>query len=137
MDLCFYRNLPDYLSVKEIKSHFCELINYIELNYAASPLNISEALYELAERQSNTLEYLEDGLKQRIDNWVICNWDIDNNKLIDNLLSLIALLGLQKSFEKAKASLANINLNIDLRKEIEATIKELNGNVGDPYSGMN
>ncbi|MDN3019505.1 hypothetical protein PH210_25405 [Paenibacillus sp. BSR1-1] len=127
MDLSFYRKLPDYLSVKEIKSHFCELFNYIELNYAASPLSISEALKELAERQSNTFEYVEDGLKQLIDNWVICNWDIDNYKLIDNLLSLIALLGLQKSFDKAKASLTNINLNIDLRKEIESTIKELKG----------
>ena len=93
------------------------------MNHATSPLSISEALYELAERQWNTFEYLEGDLFQRIENWVICNWDIDNYKLIDNLLSLIALLGLEESYEKAKSSLANTNLNIELRKKIEAPLK--------------
>ncbi|SMQ77976.1 hypothetical protein SAMN05444673_3173 [Bacillus sp. OV166] len=136
MDLNMYSRLPDYLTVKEINSHFCELLRYIELNYAASPLSISEAFCELAERQCNTYEYLEESLKKLIDNWVISNWNIDNYKLIDNLLSLIALLGLEKSFHTAKASLVNTNLITEVRKEIEDNIKELDGNVSDPYSGM-
>lgn len=124
------------MQAEEIKALFSELLNYIELNYAVSPVSISEALYELAERQWNTFEYLEGDLLQRIENWVICNWDLENYRLIDNLLPLIALLGLEKSYEKAKASLENTNLNIEVRKEIEALIKELEGNVNDPYSGM-
>ncbi|KAB2328624.1 hypothetical protein F7731_24685 [Cytobacillus depressus] len=136
MDLNMYRNLPDYLSANEIKSHFNEVLGFVELNYAASPLAISEAFYELAERQWNTFEYLEKSLKNRVDNWVVCNWKIDNHLLTDNLLSLIALLGLEKSFLTAKAFLANTNLTTEVRKEIENTIKELEGNVSDPYSGM-
>jgi hypothetical protein len=136
MDLNKYRDLPDYLSVTELNSLFSELLGYIEANYAASPLGISEALYELAERQFNTYENLEESLKERIDNWAISIWNIDNHKLIANLLSLIALLGLQKSFLTAKTSLANTNLNPEVRKDIEDTVSELEGNVSDPYSGF-
>jgi len=93
-------------------------------------------LYELAERQFNTYENLEESLKDRIDNWVISIWNIDNHKLIDNLLSLIALLGLQKSFLTAKTSLANTNLNPEVRNDIEDTVTELEGNVSDTYSGF-
>ncbi|MFJ5718347.1 hypothetical protein [Neobacillus sp. NPDC093127] len=136
MDLYKYRDLPDYLSVTELNSHFSDLLGYIEANYAASPLGKSEALYELADRQFNTYEYLEESLKERIDSWVISIWNIDNFKLIDNLLSLIALLGLQKSFLTAKTSLANTNLNPEVRTELEDTVTELEGNVSDPYSGF-
>lgn len=136
MNLSKYRELPDYLSVTELNSHFIELLGYIEANYNASPLEISEALYELAERQFNTYEHLEESLKERVDTWGVSIWNIDNFKLIDNLLSLIALLGLEKSFLTAKASLVNINLNPEVRKEIEATVTELEGNVSDPYSGF-
>ena len=93
-------------------------------------------MYELAERQFNTYENLEESLKDRIDNWVISIWNIDNHKLIDNLLSLIALLGLQKSFLTAKTSLANTNLNPEVRNDIEDTVTELEGNVSDTYSGF-
>lgn len=68
MDLSIYENLPDYLSADDIKSHFNELLRFAELNYEASPLAISEALYELAERQCNTFEYIEESLKNRVDN---------------------------------------------------------------------
>lgn len=54
---------------------------------------------------------------------------------MDNVTSIIAYLGLKESIQALK-EIDKSNLGLDVRKLIEETINELDGNIDDPYSGL-
>lgn len=61
--------------------------------------------------------------------------DANSYDLIDNATSIIAYLGLPESF-KALQEMIKENPSEEVRELIEETIEELEGNVENPYSGL-
>lgn len=130
-----YSCLPDYMTTGELEKYFKELINWAETVDRVNDVKISEALYELSDRQWHTYEVLSDSLKVQIENWINKVWNTKSLELIENITSIIGNLGLVQSYELVKRSIDE-DISSEIKQVLEATIKEINGHIGDPYFSM-
>lgn len=130
-----YSELPDYMTVEELEKYFTQLINYAMKVSDIDNESVAEALYELSDRQWHTYEMINDAIKERIEEWINKVWNTNSPELLENITSIIGLLGLVKSFQLVKKSITE-DISDEVRGILDITIKELNENVGDPYSGM-
>lgn len=130
-----YADLPDYMTTEELEKHFAKLIDLAEKVSSVNDEKISEALYELSDRQWHTYEMLSDTLKEKIEDWVNKAWNTKSPELIENITSIIGRLGLVKSFELVKKSI-NEDISDEIKVILETTIKEINGHIDDPYYSM-
>lgn len=129
--------LPDSMKPAELEKYFRELLDYADRMKAAgvNSADISVALRELSDRQWHTYEPLNEGIKDRIERWIEKAWDINSEKLVKNIIVIIAELGLANSFRLLTNSLDG-PMPDSVRREIIGAIAELKDNVADPYSGM-
>jgi len=133
-----YLALPDYMTTMELKEQFNKLMDYAGGTSNLSNkdvLDITECLIELADRQWHTYETLDEEIKSRIELWIGEIWDELSNELIDSLSCVIGRLGLVESYKLMKNALTK-ELSDDVRKTIEETVRELDDNIADPYSGL-
>ena len=135
MDFSKFDELPDYLSEEILKMYFEQVIDYYENNGDISKIDLSEAIYQLAERQWHTYKYLDEKIKDKVDSIVQEILDPNSYELMDNVTSIIAYLGLSNSFQTLK-EIDSTSLSINVKEIIEETINELDGNIGNPYSGL-
>ncbi|MBD8032189.1 hypothetical protein [Solibacillus merdavium] len=135
MDFSKFDELPDYLSEEILKMYFEQVIDYYENNGDISKIDLSEAIYQLAERQWHTYKYLDEKIKDKVDSIVQEILDPNSYELMDNVTSIIAYLGLSNSFQTLK-EIDSTSLSINVKEVIEETINELDGNIGNPYSGL-
>ena len=135
MDFSKFDELPDYLSEEILKMYFEQVIDYYENNGDISKIDLSEAIYQLAERQWHTYKYLDEKIKVKVDSVVQEVLDPNSYELMDNVTSIIAYLGLSNSFQTLK-EIDSTSLSINVKEVIEETINELDGNIGNPYSGV-
>ncbi|MBC8621333.1 hypothetical protein SFC17_13955 [Bacillus paralicheniformis] len=136
MDFSKFDELPDSLSEDTLEKYFNQIVDIYEsakdnVNY----IELSEAIYQLSERQWNTYKILDDKIKHKIDILIKNILDANSYDLIDNATSIIAYLGLPESF-KALQEMIKKNPSEEVRELIEETIEELEGNVENPYSGL-
>lgn len=130
-----YADLPDYMTTDELEKHFIELIDFAGKVSEVNDEKISEALYELSDRQWHTYEILSDALKKKIEDWINKSWNTKSPELIENITSIIGRLGLAKSFELVKKTI-NEDISDEIKEILETTIKEINGHIDDPYYSM-
>ncbi|MEK3766640.1 MULTISPECIES: hypothetical protein [unclassified Solibacillus] len=135
MDFSKFDELPDYLSEEILKMYFEQVIDYYENNGDRSKIDLSEAIYQLAERQWHTYKFLDEKIKDKVDSIVQEILDPNSYELMDNVTSIIAYLGLSNSFQTLK-EIDSTSLSINVKEIIEETINELDGNIGNPYSGV-
>ncbi|NBI31140.1 hypothetical protein [Chengkuizengella marina] len=136
MNIEFYQNLPDRMSKSDLKIHFNKLLHLYNTTKDYTKFEFSEVLYQLSERQWYTYEVLDGKLQMEIDKLTKELWDQNSYEVVDNVTSIVAHLGLKESYQIIKQSLSS-NLDNNIKGLIEETIKELDGNNEDPYSGMN
>lgn len=136
LDINHFNELPDNLSEKELQFYFNLAIEYFENTMEVNPTIMSEALYELAVRQWHIYKHLDSNTKGKIDLIVSNLIDANSYDLMDNIASVIAYLGLEKSFQVLKELVERDDVNNDVRQLLVETIGELEGNVHNPYSGL-
>lgn len=130
----YYRSLPDYMSVDELKKLFSSFLS--EIRTTNSNLEESlESLLELADRQWHTYELLDEDVKREIEEWLLSIIDFDSDEIIEYLTLIVGRLGLSKLYVTIKSSLTS-NLKKEVRQIIEETVNEIDGHVEDPYYGM-
>jgi len=130
-----YADLPDYMTTEELEKHFTELIDLAEKVSRVNDEKVSQALYELSDRQWHTYEMLSDTIKEKIEYWINKAWNTKSTELIENITSIIGRLGLVESFELVKKSI-NEDISDEIKEILEITIKEINGHIDDPYYSM-
>ncbi|WP_010173793.1 hypothetical protein [Bacillus coahuilensis] len=135
MDFSILDELPDYLSEETLKMYFNQVIEYYESTESVNKIDFSEGIYQLSERQWHTYKPLDVLIKQKVDLIIKEILDPISYELMDNVTSIIAYLGLTESFQALK-EIDKTNLGVDVRKLIEETINELDGNIDNPYSGI-
>lgn len=104
-------------------------------NYSRT--EVLDLLYELADQQWHNYEVLELTLKKRLENWIINNFDLREFEIVDHLFFIVGSLGLTTIFSKLLEISLEKGVAEKLRFEIIEFSKEVNGDVSDPYSGMN
>jgi len=134
MLLDYYKSLPDYISVTQLKELFEEFLSTINSHIDDVGI-VLESLLELSDRQWHTYELLDSDVKNKMETWLIgiCNKDSIND--IETISSIIGRLGLINAY-KHLTNLLNDNLKNEIRIVIQETIAELDGHVEDPYFGM-
>lgn len=135
MDFSIFDELPDYLSEDILKVYFIQVIDYYGSTENVSKIDFSESIYQLSERQWHSYKCLDEVIKQKVDLIIKEILDPNSYELMDNVTSIIAYLGLSESFQALK-EIDKTNLSVNVRKLIEETINELDGNIDNPYSGL-
>jgi len=136
MEFSKFEGLPDYLSVEILEMYFNQVIDYYYENIeSVNLIDLLEGLFHLAERQWHTYHLLNEEIKERIESIIVEIIDPNSFEILDSVTSIIALLGLTKSFQALK-KLDKRNLIFPVRELIEETIKELDGHVENPYSSL-
>ncbi|WP_028400052.1 hypothetical protein [Ectobacillus panaciterrae] len=130
-----FNQLPDKVSADELKRLFTSFLDYVEKEEHQDTMEISEGLLELADKQWHTYEKLDEITKDRVEDWVSQNWNVNSVDLVDVTLSIIGYLGLEKSYEMVKQELDK-SIKHEIRKMIMDTVDEYGDDVFDPYSGM-
>lgn len=97
-----------------------------------SKIELSEAIYQLSERQWHTYKILNGKIKHKVDILIKNILDVNSYDLIDNATSIIAYLGLPESFQ----ALQEMMIEEKFSDEVKELIEELEGNVENPYSGL-
>ena len=92
-----FSNLPDYMTIDELKTNFEEFLKYYD-NYYYNIEEGLEDLYELADRQWHTYELLSDSLKEKIEEYLYKIIDLDSYPIMDWILVIIPRLGLENVF---------------------------------------
>ena len=138
MDFSKFDELPDSLPEDTLEKYFNQIVDIYESAKDKDSVNyieLSEAIYQLSERQWHTYKILDDKIKHKIDMLIKNILDANSYDLIDNATSIIAYLRLPESF-KALQEMIKENPSEEVRELIEETIEELEGNVENPYSGL-
>ena len=115
----------------EIAALFTELLD----TSTDTVLDTLAALCQLADRQWHAYEPLNAIVHQRIDAWLIANWDSVSLPFAESATSLVGHLGLPESWAKIKSTINHSDSAIaaefrEFRTEMER------GDPLDPWSGM-
>ncbi|MGC6769755.1 hypothetical protein ACYSNR_15585 [Enterococcus sp. LJL128] len=128
-----YKLLPVTVPEKELYHLFCEAISNFE-NGRVDKGNFFEILVELTDRQGYTYEILKEPLKSELDNLVCSLWNTESYVDVDILLVIILSLGLVKSFNQVKESIADrTDIDGQILLEIQEAISEAEENIANPY----
>lgn len=129
-----FRYLPDYMSTDSLEEEFNKFLIIIK-SMKYNLIDALEALSELSDRQWHTYQYINKEIKVEIENWILSILNFKSLEIIELIFLPIGALGLTKVFEILKNSL-QMDLENDMREEIEEFIKECNGNIDDPYNNL-
>ena len=129
-----FSNLPDYMTIDELKTNFEKFLKYYD-NYYYNIEECLEDLYELADRQWHTYELLSVSLKAKIEEYLYKIIDLDSYPIMDWILVIIPILGLENVFFTILKRKKYIK-NIEVVKLIEEAEEEYGDTVSDPYSGI-
>ena len=133
-----FNQLPDYISVDELKKHFAILLDVIENTENINLESAAESLRELADRQWHTYELIDPKLGERIEQWIINNWNVVSRNFVMDALFVVGALGLKKGYELIKMS-RDQKMSMEIRRAIETLILQIernDGHIEDPYYGL-
>lgn len=134
LDFENFKLLPESMKSSELEIYFIDFVN--EVNQQDTNLiKATDALIQLSERQWHTYENLNPEIKKSLEEWIVRSWSTDSLDLVENIISITALLGLSVVFNFMKISYESIK-ELDVKKSVQEAIKELDGSIEDPYSGM-
>ncbi len=108
-----------------------------ELKTKSDVLKVSEELVELSDEQWHTYKLIDSDIRDDIESWIEKTFDLTSIRYIENIVFIIAHLGLKKSFKLLEKSLElEMELDNEVYREIKEAVEELRDNIDNPYSGM-
>ncbi len=130
--ITYYEQLSDSMTVEELHQEFIEVLNaYGQVDGST----ISNALFELSERQWNTFEKAEVGLQRDIGRLLITIWDdrdVDRAETLLGVVARLGLVGVLKQLQNRDPSL----FSAEVLKAVKDAVSEFGPTVEDPYSGL-
>ena len=93
-----------------------------------------EQLCELADRQFNTYEKLDDETINRIETFILKNIDYESFEIVDIVVTIVVRLGMKNLFDKIYLNLKNIK-NESVKSLIMEIKQESYSELADPYNG--
>ena len=139
----YYKSLPDYLSVEEVRKHIQNLLEVFEDNRTDMG-DFIKSLKQLSDRQWHTYTLLDSELRSKIDtiiSSIMMQKDFYHIDLLlfRNVLSTIGNLGLTKSYNLLRTSVyesADSEKKHEIKRLVDQIEKFSNGDVEDLYSDL-
>ena len=125
--------LPDRISIEECAEYFKKALSCFYKNEITKQ-EFLDILLELTDRQVMTYEIIEKNLRNELDKCIVSLWNTDSYDDVDSILSIVAKLGLEKTYVVIKESLNNVErMSEDIYYEIKDCVEENGDNISNPY----
>src|SRR5437879_2521736 len=135
MDLSKYRNLPDSLTPDQTRSLLEELMQLPKPSGESEAVAMAKAFDQVADGHWHTYVLLDEVTRNRVDDWVLQNWNHNSAELVQYLIAVIAKLGLVRSCRMLRTELS-ADISIAIKKTVEGALREFESTISDPYAGM-
>jgi hypothetical protein len=129
----YYDNLPDYMSVDEVARCFERLLREAG-EPGVNPESVFEALWHLADRQYHTYERLSQELRDQIEQWISDHWR-PTPENVEHIAVIAGGIGLPGVIRVLESSLSE-EMSGDLRKELEEVLAAIREDIDDPYADL-
>lgn len=125
-----FEGIPDTLDTKELAGYFKK---FFEI-YEGKPKNITalKDLYELAYRQWDTYEPLDDEMSGKISDYLISAVQFNAYDIMDTILSIVENLSLKGVFEYIIQNKENIR-NPSVKFLVEEAENDYAETIGNPF----
>lgn len=128
-----YKSLPSAMESSELKKYFEEfLLIYSDKKRDKKAL---DQLYELAYRQWDTYEALDEDIEEKLCDYVISAVDITSYNIMDTVMSIIENLSLKKPFDFVMDQRGRVNAPAVLRL-LDAAYEEYHDIIGNPFGAL-
>ena len=128
-----YKSLPSVMESSELKKCFEEFL----LIYSDKKRNKKalDQLYELAYRQWDTYEALDEDIEEKIGDYIISAVDISSYSIMDTVMSIIENLSLKKPFNFVMDQRSKVT-SPEVLELLDSAYDEYNDIIGDPFGGL-
>ncbi len=125
-----FSNLPDSMESYELEEYFREFI----AQYCGIPAtkDTLKQLYELAYRQWDTYESLDEDIAQEIEEYLIKAVNFSSYGTMDTILSIVENLSLKDAFTYITDNKDRC-VDLTVRRLIEEAEEEYADSIGDPF----
>ena len=125
-----YKSLSNTLDANELENYFREFL----IDYAEKPKNLEalKGLYELAYRQWDTYEVLEEALAEKIADYIISAINFDSYEKMDIILSIVENLSLKTVFDYIMSQY-NYVKSQSVKNLIDEAYDEYSDKISDPF----
>ena len=125
-----FGGLSDTLESKELAGYFRQ---FFEI-YGGKPKNIIalKDLYELAYRQWDTYEPLEDEMSDQVSDYLLSAIQLNSYDIMDTVLSIVENLSLKNVFEYIVERKDDIN-NPSVRLLVDEAENDYSDTIGNPF----
>ena len=128
-----YQNLPKNKKKSDLEKYFNEFLSV----YSGQPKDIKalKQLYELAYRQWDTYEKLNEELLERVSDYVMDAIDFNNFKVMDTILSIVENLTMKRVFDHIVQNKDSVTLH-SVKQLIEEAYEEYGDMSGDLFDDL-
>lgn len=131
-----FHELPDSIEYIKLKKYFEEYILVYSNNTSTENIKYAlSELLELADRQWNTYELLEAGIKNDLEIYLKSVISFEDEEIMDYILCIIPRIGLSNIFNYILQNKDFIH-NPKVVNNILESENEYGTNIDNPYSGM-
>ena len=125
-----FGGLSDTLESKELAGYFRQFFKI----YGGKPKNIIalKDLYELAYRQWDTYEPLEDEMSNQVSDYLLSAIQLNSYDIMDTVLSIVENLSLKNVFEYIVERKDDIN-NPSVRLLVDEAENDYSDTIGNPF----
>ena len=125
-----YKSLSNTLDANELENYFREFL----IDYAEKPKNLEalKGLYELAYRQWDTYEVLEEALAEKIADYIISAINFDSYEKMDIILSIVENLSLKTVFDYIMSQYDYVKSQ-SVKNLIDEAYDEYSDKISDPF----
>ncbi len=117
----------------ELSEYFNEFID----EYFDKPKNLQtlKQLYELAYRQWDTYEALDENIEKKLEDYLMSALDFKSLELVDTILSIVENLSMKNVFQYIVGQKDNVKI-FAIKELIEEAEEEYSDSIDDPYSDL-
>ena len=130
-----FSKLPDSMEPDELECCFFEFFKDANDLCDSKLLFVFKQLYELSFRQLYTYELLRKSIRERVSAFILNNLDYESFEIMDYVMHIIPLLGLDDVFNKIISDKHTI-ANFEVKNLIEKCKNDYGDNVSDPLFGF-
>ena len=124
-DFAYYAALPDSMTVEKLEEEFVGVLGRFD-SKSISGAAVIKPLLELSDRQWHAYSLLNISLKTRVEKCLVSMWNGQNLDLVRDIISVMALLGLEEVF-KFLSTRSKENVSPEVLQEILSALSELGG----------
>lgn len=134
MSLEIFNYLVDAPEAAEIENWFHTLFVYLDHNPNEDQWQVLNALNELTDRQWESKVLLNEKYKNKVEDWVKNNWEVNSKEYQQILFSIIAFLALKRSHDFISSKyLKSEKLSPEVKEQISKSLEKTKEMVIDPY----